>query len=106
MEFVEKPEDLFMQLEEIDIRRGEYLFWDATGTQVCVHLNEKQRGHTIERCTPSKRLSEAFEEYCEALEISIDLPPEPVEAWARIQEAIKKLPKKRGLLSRLFGRSS
>jgi hypothetical protein len=59
MQTVEKPEQLFARLEEIDIKNDEYLFWDAIGRGVCLRV-EKRRVVAIENCEAQKELSEAF----------------------------------------------
>ena len=36
MQMIEKADEVFWHLEEIDIENDEYLFWDANGQGVCL----------------------------------------------------------------------
>jgi hypothetical protein len=47
-------------------------------------------------------LSEAFLAYCQSLDLVVDLANKPIETWTRIQDAVKRRPKKKGLFARLF----
>ncbi|MGC2465256.1 MAG: hypothetical protein WA517_08675, partial [Candidatus Acidiferrum sp.] len=42
MQIVEKPDELFLNLEEFDIQNDEYLFWDANGQGVCLRLSKRK----------------------------------------------------------------
>jgi C-terminal processing protease CtpA/Prc len=101
MQLVEKPEDLFFHLEEFDIQNDEYLFWDANGTGVCLRM-KKKKVVAIENCAAAKPLSEAFLAYCQSLDLVVDLANKPIETWTRIQDAVKRRPKKKGRFARLF----
>jgi len=101
MQLVEKPKDLFFHLEEFDIRNDEYLFWDANGAGVCLRMN-KRKVVAIENCEAAKPLPEAFLAYCQSLDLVVDIANKPIETWNRIQDAVKRRPKKRGLFAKLF----
>jgi hypothetical protein len=101
MQSVEKPEDLFVHLEEFDIQNDEYLFWDANGAGVCLRM-KKKKVVAIENCEAAKPLSEAFLAYCQSLDLVVDLANKPIETWTRIQDAVKRRPKKKRLFARLF----
>jgi hypothetical protein len=105
MQLVDKPEDLFLHLEEFNIQKDEYLFWDAKGVGVCLRMN-KRKVVAIENCEAAKPLPEAFLAYCQSLGLVIDLANEPIETWKRIQDAEKKRPKKKGRFARLFSSKS
>jgi hypothetical protein len=91
---VEKPEQLFAHLEEIDIQNDEYLFWDASGRGVHLRV-EKRKVVAIENCEARKDLSEAFVAYCQSLGLTVEFATQPVDTWKRIQAAEKLLPRKK-----------
>ena len=105
MQLIEKQEDLFHHLEEIDIENDEYLFWDTNGAGVCLQV-KKRKVIAIENCEAAKPLTEAFQTYCQSLELAIDLGGSPIEAWNRIADALKSRPKKKGRFARLFSKQS
>ncbi len=54
MQLIEKRDDLFLHLEEIDLQNDKYLFWDANGARVCLRMNKK-KVVAIENCEAPKR---------------------------------------------------
>jgi hypothetical protein len=104
MQLIEKRESLFSHLEEFDLQNDEYLFWDANGLGVCLRMDKRGKVVAIENCEAAKPLTEAFLEYSQSLGLVIELEGRPIEAWSRIVDAKKTLPKKKGLLARLFSR--
>ena len=100
---VEKQADLFSQLEEYDIQRDEYLFWDVNGAGVCLRISKKKIV-SIENCETVKPLNEAFLAYSQSLGLITDLSGKPTEVWTRILNAEKMLPRKKGLFARLSSR--
>jgi hypothetical protein len=103
MRLVENEESLFYHLEEIDIQNGEYLFWDVSGVGVCLQIN-KRKIVAVENCENGEELNEAFAAYSQSLGLTVDLSGSPLEAWDRILETAKKLPKRKGLLERLISK--
>jgi hypothetical protein len=102
---VDKPDQLFVNLEEIDIQNDEYLFWDANGLGVRLRV-EKRKVVAIESYESPKSLSEAFLGYCQSRGLTVEFVSEPAEMWKRIQASEKLLPRKKGLFARLFSHSS
>jgi hypothetical protein len=103
MRLVENEQKLFYHLEEIDIQNREYLFWDVNGVGVCLEIS-KRKIVAIENCENGKELTEAFAAFSQSLGLTVDLSGSPLEAWDRILEAAKKLPKRTGLLERLISK--
>jgi hypothetical protein len=105
MLIVEKPEQLFTRLEEIDIQNDEYFFWDASGRGVHLRVAEG-KVVVIENCEATKDLSEAFVAYCQSLGLNVEFANQPAETWKRIQAAERLLPRKKSLFARLFSLKS
>jgi hypothetical protein len=105
MLLIEKQEDLFYHLEEIDIQNNEYLFWDANGAGVRLRMI-KRKVVATENCEAAKPLTEALEAFCQSVELAVDLGGSPIDAWNRILDALKRRPKKKGLFARLFSKQS
>jgi hypothetical protein len=105
MELIEKQEDVLRELEEIDIQNGIYLFWDANGAGARLQM-KRRKVMAVENCESAKSLTEAFQAYCESLELAVDLRGSPIEVWNRIVDALKRRPKKKGVFARLFSKQS
>ena len=102
MRLVEKPDELFYHLEEIDIENDEYLFWDANGAGVRVRVDNRKNA-AVEQAQTGKRLRDAFQAYAQSRGLVVDVEGAPMEVWHRIQEEIEKLPKGKTFLEKFFG---
>jgi hypothetical protein len=98
MQLVRKRDDLFGQIEEIDLENDEYIFWDANGEGVSVRSNRDNVA--IEHSEAAKPLAEAFSDYARSLGLSVDVVGMPIEVWGRIQDEVRKRPK--GLFAKLL----
>ena len=102
MLLVEKPEDLFYHLEEVDIENDEYLFWDANGAGVRVRVLGRKNA-AVEQGQTVTPLRDAFQAYAQSLGLVVDVEGVPMDVWHRIQNEIGELPKRKTFLKKLFG---
>jgi hypothetical protein len=101
---VESPDRILYHLEAIDTENEEYLFWDATGKQMEVKVLEN-RVSSILPCKPCLSLREAFASYLKTIGLPVALSEgPPMDAWTRIQEELRKHPKKSSWFTKLFAR--
>jgi len=102
MFLVETPDKVLYHMEPIDIENDEYVFWDASGTAVRISVaGERVTG--IEYGAAEMQLTDAFRRHSDAFGLDVDTTGRPsIEVWRRLKEAKSRLPRKRGLLSRLF----
>jgi len=91
-------------LEAIDIENDEYLFWDAEGRGLKV-LIEKDDVSGFRAVENGMTLHTAFAEYAKQLGVSLDATGTPDQIWGRVQKLKESVPKRRGLLARLFNRT-
>lgn len=112
MFLVETPDRILCHFEPIDIENEEFLFWDADGKSVRVSVAGKalseivygeprgrETGLQPQRAMP---LSEAFERHAQAFHLNVDTSGSAEEVWCRLKNAEARLPRRLGLLSRLF----
>jgi hypothetical protein len=101
MYLIETPERVLYHLEALDIENSEYLFWDSTGTGVCVSVALG----AVEQIAPYDEtisLREAFETYAQSNGLQVFLKESPLDTWRSLQSQL--LPKKT-LWARLFRKS-
>jgi hypothetical protein len=99
---IESHDKILYHLEAVDIENDEYLFWDALGDGVKVSI-KKSRVSGFRSVENRMTLQNACFEYAKQLGASIESGT-PQEMWAKVQAIKDRLPKRWGLLSRLFGR--
>lgn len=102
MWLVESQDRILYHMESIDIANGEYLLWDATGRAVQISVKGKQAIAAYTDC--EMLLAEAFKQYAEAYGLNADTTGPADEVWHRLKDAETRLPRKRGIFSRLFHR--
>jgi hypothetical protein len=101
MILVETPDKVLYHMEPIDIENDEYVFWDANGKAVRISV-AGQRVTGIEYGAAEITLAEAFRRHSDKFGLDADTTGTFDEVWRRLKEAESRLPRKRGLLSRLF----
>ena len=101
---VETPDKVLDHMEPIDIENGEYLCWDANGKAVRISISGL-RVTGICYGEPEIPLAEAFRRYSEVHGLDVDTTGPFDQVWCRLKETKSRLPRSRGLLSRLFRRS-
>jgi len=104
MFLVEGPDKVLYHMEPIDIENGEYQCWDANGKPVRILLTGN-RVTGIDPGTAEMSLSDAFNRHSEAFGLAVDTTGPVDEAWRRLKEAEAQLPRRSGLLSRVFGKN-
>ncbi len=104
MFLVEGPDKVLYNMEPIDIENAEYLFWDSNGNGVHISVAGEQVT-AIDPAAVEISLSEAFKRYSDAFGLRVDTTGPADEVWPRLKQAEAELPRKRGLLSRVFGRT-
>jgi hypothetical protein len=100
---VETPDKVLYHMEPIDIENDEYLYWDANGRAVRISI-AGQHVTGIAYGEAQIPLAEAFTRHSEALGLNVDTTGPVDKAWCRLKEAESHVPRRRGLLSRLFRR--
>jgi hypothetical protein len=90
-------------MEPIDIENDEYLFWDANGRNIRISI-ERNKVAGIAYGDAEMTLAEAFKCHSEAFGLSVETTGPPDEVWLRLKEAEARLPRRRGILSKLFGK--
>lgn len=103
MRRVEGPDQVLYHMEPIDIENDEYLFWDANGRSVRISI-ERNKVAKIAYGDAEMTLAEAFKRHSEASGLSVEPAGPPDEVWRRLKEAEGRLPRRRGILSKLFGK--
>jgi hypothetical protein len=98
---VETPDTVLYHMEPIDIENGEYLCWDANGRAVRISISG-QRVTGICYGEPEIPLTEAFRRYSEVYGLDVDTTGPFDQVWCRLKDPKSRLPRNRGLLSRLF----
>jgi len=102
MRVIESPDSILSWHEAIDIENDEYVFWDATGSGVQVKV-KGNRVMSVTSCAAPFPLGEALATYAESLGLSRNvIEGQPVEIWQRIEGELKRRPRKRNWLSRIF----
>jgi hypothetical protein len=104
MFLVEAPDRVLYHMEPIDIENGEYICWDTNGNAVRISV-AGQRVTGIEYGAAGMPLAEAFRRHADAFGLDVDTTGPPDEIRRRLKEAESRLPRKGGLLSRLFKRA-
>ena len=104
MFLVEAPDKVLHQMEPIDIENGEYLCWDANGRAVRISISG-QRVTGICYGELEVPLAEAFRRYSDVHSFDVDTTGPFDQVWSRLKETESRLPRNRGLLSRLFSRN-
>ena len=104
MFIVETLDKVLYHMEPIDIENGEYLCWDANGRAVRISISG-QRVTGICHGEPEIPLAEAFRRYSEVHGLDVDTTGPFDQVWCRLKDPASRLPRSRGLLSRLFRRS-
>ena len=89
-------------MQSIDIENGEYLCWDANGRGVRISISA-QRVTGICHGEPEIPLAEAFRRYSDVHGLDVDTTGPFDQVWCRLKKTESRLPRSRGLLSRLFG---
>jgi hypothetical protein len=102
---VETSDKILSHMEPIDIENDEYSCWDANGKAVRISV-AGQRVTGIEYGAAEMPLAEAFKRHSDAFGLDVDTTGPSDEVWRRLKEAESRLPRKRGLLSRLFRRTN
>jgi hypothetical protein len=106
MKLIESEDRIFSYLEEIDVMNGEYVFWDASGGGVSIEISKKGKVTGPLPAPVAFPIVEAFAAYAKSKGIALDSTAgPPLETWTKIQEELRKRPKERGILARIFGRS-
>jgi hypothetical protein len=98
---VETPGEVLYHMEPIDIENGEYLCWDANGKAVRISISG-QRVTGICQGEPEISLAEAFKRYSEVYGLDVDTTGPFDQVWCRLKDPASRLPRSRGLVSRLF----
>ena len=101
---VETPDRILYHMEAIDIENDEYLYWDANGRGVRISI-ASQQVTGIDNFGAEMPLAEAFKRHADALGLHVDTTGPSDQVWHRLQEAEGRLPRRRGLLSKLFRRN-
>ncbi len=101
---VESLDKVLYDMEPIDIKNDEYLFWDAKGRAVRISISG-QRVTGICHGEPEIPLAEAFRRYSEVHGLDVDTTGPFDQVWCRLKDPASRLPRSRGLLSRLFRRN-
>lgn len=101
---VEKPDKILDHMEPIDIENGEYLCWDANGRPVRISISG-QRVTGICYGELEIPLAEAFRRYSDVHGLDVDTTGPFDQVWRCLKETESRLPRRRGLLSRLLRRS-
>jgi hypothetical protein len=101
MRLVESPDQVLYHMEPIDIENDEYLCWDANGRAVRISI-AGQRVIGIAYGETEMPLAEAFVRHSQAFSLNLDTTGPVDEVWRRLKEAENRLPRRSGLLSRLF----
>jgi hypothetical protein len=101
---VESPDKVLYHMGPIDIENDEYLFWDANGRAARISIGGQQvTGITYGE--PEIPLAEAFRRYSEVHGLDVDTTGPFDQVWCRLKDPASRLPRSRGLLSRLFRRN-
>lgn len=103
MFLVEAPDKVLHQMEPVDIENTEYLFWDSNGKGVQISVVDECVTR-ISHAHVAISLSEALKCHSDAFGLNVDTAGPADEVWRRLKEAEAHLPRKRGLLSKVFGR--
>jgi hypothetical protein len=101
---VETPDKILYHMESTDIENGEYLCWDANGRAVRISISD-QRVTGICYGELEIPLAEAFSRYSDVHGLDMDTTGPFDQVWCRLKKTESRLPRSRGLLSRLFRRS-
>jgi hypothetical protein len=105
MWLIENEKRIFYQLEEADIRNGEYVFWDATGSGVSIHISKKGEMTGPSAAPVAFPITEALARYARAKDVDLgDAASSPVEIWERIQEELLRRRKPDGIVIRMLRR--
>jgi hypothetical protein len=102
MFLVEGPDKVLYHMEPIDIENAEYLFWDSNGRGVQISVVGKYVS-AIDHAAVEISLSDALKRHSDVFRLLVDTTGPADEVWRRLKEAEAQLPRKRGLLSRMFG---
>jgi hypothetical protein len=105
MRLVESADKVLYHMEPIDIENDEYLCWDANGRAVRISV-AGQQVIGIAYAEAEMPLAEAFMRHSEAFSLNVDTSGHYDQVWCRLQEAESRLPRRSGLLSRLFRRGT
>ena len=110
MWLIENEERIFYHLEEADIINGEYVFWDARGGGVSIHISKKGEMTAPSAAPAPFPITEALVRYAGAKRAELqDAAGSPVEIWEKIQEELRKRRKPDGvvicILRRFAGRA-
>jgi hypothetical protein len=106
MFLIDTPDKLLHHMEPIDIKNGEYLFWDANGRAVHISI-AGQRITGICYCEAEISLGEALMRHSEVYGLGVDTVGPPHQVRAHLNGAEVRLKRSgSGLLSKLFKRGS
>lgn len=100
---VETPDRILYHMEPIDIENDEFLYWDANGRGVRISISGQQVTG-IDCIGDEMPLAEAFRRHSDAFGLRVDTTGPFDQVWHRVQEAESRLPRRSGLLSKLFRR--
>jgi hypothetical protein len=98
---VETPDELLYHMQSTDIESGKYLCWDANGGAVRISISGR-RVSGICHGEPEIPLAEAFRRYSDVHGLDVDTAGPFDQVWRCLKETESRLPRGRGLLSRLF----
>ena len=99
---IESLDRILYHLEAIDIENNEYSFWDSTERPVRMTVRDKGVVD-VSYCASRASLRAAFLSYLDAVKLPRTLAENrPGEILQLIECELKKRPKKKGWLSRLF----
>jgi hypothetical protein len=101
---VESPDEVLDHMEPIDVENDKYLCWDANGRAARISISG-QRVTEICYGDPEMPLAEAFRRYSEVNGFDVDTTGPFDQVWCRLNDPASRLPRRRGLLSKLFRRS-
>jgi len=105
MWLIENEERIFYHLEEADIINGEYVFWDARGGGVSIHISKKGEMTGPSAAPAAFPITEALARYARAKDVDLgDAAGSPVEIWERIQEELRRRRKPDGVVIRILRR--
>lgn len=101
---IESPDRILYHLEAIDIENQEFLFWDATGRPIEVKVL-KNTVFSVLPCIRPLSLREALASYLKTVGLPVTISEGlPTEAWTRIQEELRKRPKKSSWFTKIIAR--
>ena len=94
MRLIESEDRILCDLEAIDIENDEYVFWDATGTGVCIRVSVgafKSKLESVSSCSTTYPIHDAFKLFAETLRLPESATDgEPMKVWRRIQEQFRE----------------